>query len=361
MDYSILLTGVIRILGLTALVILSYSIVIRTFSKGWKKGAAVGVLLALGGILSMNDPVVIAPGVIFDGRTALLAIAYPYGGPVGTIVAALLMAAYRFWLGGVGLVPGLISIVLICAIGFGVALIPVRKLPIGLTRSVLTGLFASLSLVSISLLPHDIIATIVGFPLFAVVVANIANVVILSDFLEREKSRLRIMRALEHEAWVDPLTKLQNRRAFDRAALRAMNDNKSKAAHCSLVMIDIDHFKAINDRWGHDTGDMVLADVAAIIRRNVRITDVVVRYGGEEIVLLLTNTPQNIANELAERVRSEIELASFATDFESVSVTVSAGVASLNGQHTSMEALLKAADKALYRAKTSGRNRVEVA
>lgn len=75
MDYSILLTGVVRILGLTALVILSYSIVIRTFSKGWKKGAAVGVLLALGGILSMNDPVVIAPGVIFDGRTALLAIA----------------------------------------------------------------------------------------------------------------------------------------------------------------------------------------------------------------------------------------------------------------------------------------------
>ncbi len=182
MDYSILLTGVVRILGLTALVILSYSIVIRTFSKGWKKGAAVGVLLALGGILSMNDPVVIAPGVIFDGRTALLAIAYPYGGPVGTIVAALFMAGYRIWLGGVGVVPGLISIVLICAIGCGVALIPVRKLPIGFIRSVVTGMLASLSLVSISLLPRDIIATIVGFPLFAVVVANIVNVVILSDF-----------------------------------------------------------------------------------------------------------------------------------------------------------------------------------
>ncbi|WP_204272585.1 hypothetical protein, partial [Enterobacter hormaechei] len=82
--------------------------------------------------------------------------------------------------------------VLICAIGCGVALIPVRKLPIGFIRSVVTGMLASLSLVSISLLPRDIIATIVGFPLFAVVVANIVNVVILSDFLEREKSRLRI-------------------------------------------------------------------------------------------------------------------------------------------------------------------------
>jgi diguanylate cyclase len=361
MDYSTLLTGIIRTLGLTALVILSYSIVIRTYSKGWKKGAAVGALFALGGILSMNDPVIIAPGVFFDGRTALLAIVYPYGGIVGTIVAVVLMAGYRIWLGGAGLVPGLTSIITVAAISFAVTLIPARKIGIGVTRSVMTGLLASLSLVWITLLPHDIVATIIGFPLFAVVIANVVNVVIITDFLEREKSRLRIMRALEHEAWVDPLTKLHNRRAFDRAALRAMNDNRSKSTHCSLVMIDIDHFKAVNDRWGHDMGDVVLADVASIIRKNVRITDVVVRYGGEEIVLLLLNTPQIVANELAERVRSEIEHTDFSTDIESVNVTVSAGVASLGERYTSMEALLKAADRALYRAKSSGRNRVEVA
>ncbi|EJN02391.1 diguanylate cyclase [Phyllobacterium sp. YR531] len=361
MDLSILATGIVRILGVTALVILSYSIVIRNFPKGWKKGAAVGVLFAVGAILSMNDPVTIAPGVFFDGRTALLAIVYPYGGPIGTVIAAVLIAGYRIWLGGIGAVPGLASITLLCIISYAMTRIPVRKIPIGIGRSVLTGLAASISIVSVLLLPEQVVETIIGPPLIAIVVANILNVVIIVDFLEREKSRLRIIRALEHEASVDPLTKLQNRRAFDKAALRAMNDNRANSTHCSLIMIDIDHFKTINDRLGHYTGDTVLADVAAIIQKNVRLTDVVVRYGGEEILLLLTDTEQDVANELAERVRSEIENTDFLTGQESVHVTVSAGVASLGDKYASMEALLKAADKALYHAKLSGRNRVEVA
>ncbi|MEP7456306.1 diguanylate cyclase [Phyllobacterium sp. SB3] len=361
MDLSILATGIVRILGVTALVILSYSIVIRNFPKGWKKGAAVGVLFAVGAILSMNDPVTIAPGVFFDGRTALLAIVYPYGGPIGTIIAAFLIAGYRIWLGGIGALPAMVSVCMLCLVSYGLTRIPVRKLPIGSIRSVLTGLAASLSIVSVALLPDDVIATIIGPALIAIILANVINVVILVDFLEREKSRLRIIRALEHEASVDPLTKLQNRRAFDKAALRAMNDNRANSTHCSLIMIDIDHFKTINDRLGHYTGDTVLADVAAIIQKNVRLTDVVVRYGGEEILLLLTDTGQDAANELAERVRSEIESTDFLTGTESVNVTVSAGVASLGDKYATMEALLKAADKALYHAKLGGRNRVEVA
>ncbi|MEJ1120825.1 diguanylate cyclase [Phyllobacterium sp. CCNWLW109] len=361
MELSILATGIVRILGITALVILSYSMVIRNFPNGWKKSAAIGILFATGSILSMNDAVMPAPGVFFDGRTALLAIVYPYGGLIGTVIAALLIAAYRIWLGGVGVVPGLLSILMLCCVSYAAARVPVRKIPVGFGRSTLIGLAASLSIISVVLLPGEVVATIVGAPLIAVILANIANVVIIVNFLEREKSRLRIIRALEHEASVDPLTKLQNRRAFDKAALRAMNDNRARAAHCSLIMIDIDHFKTINDRLGHYTGDTVLADVAAIIQKNVRLGDVVVRYGGEEILLLLANTKQDAANALAERVRSEIENTDFVSGSESVNVTVSAGVASLGEKYASMEALLKAADKALYHAKLSGRNRVEVA
>ncbi len=101
--------------------------------------------------------------------------------------------------------------------------------------------------------------------------------------------------------------------------------------------------------------------VAAIIRKNVRSTDVVVRYGGEEIALLLVNTQQPVAQHLAERIRSEIEVTEFGVASQPIAVTISAGVASLDDGHRSIEALLQAADKALYAAKAHGRNRVEAA
>jgi diguanylate cyclase len=354
-----LLTGIIRTLGLTALVLLFYSMVIRRFPDGKRKGAAVGFLLAAAGILSMHDPISVAPGVFYDGRTALLAVAFTYGGALGVVVAASAMACYRIWLGGIGMVPGILSILIVSFVGFAFTFIPLRSLTNGVARSILLGLAASISLFTVLLLPENVRVQLLGFPIFAIVLGNIANVVIITTLLEREKARVRLMRALEHEAWVDPLTQLQNRRAFDRAALLAMNDSAARDTACSLIMIDIDHFKSINDRLGHDKGDRVLAMVAAIIRKNVRATDVVVRYGGEEIALLLANTRQPTAQALAERIRKEIESAEFGISGEPIAVTVSAGVASLDDRHPSIDALLRAADKALYSAKALGRNRVE--
>ena len=348
-------------LGLTALVVLGYSWVIRVFKQGVSKGAAVGILFAFGGIVSMNDPMRLAPGVIYDSRTALLSLAYPYGGPIGTLIAVIAMSACRLWIGGVGALAGVAGMFAAALIGYACALVPLRKLKPGLVRSVFVGIAGSLSLAAIALLPHETMISLIGAPLVLVIVANVAGVILVSEFLEREKARQRIMRALENEASVDPLTKLKNRRAFDQAALRAMNDNRSKSHHCSLVLIDIDRFKTINDQWGHDAGDRVLAGVAKIIRKNVRITDLVVRYGGEEIVLLLTNTPQSAAVGVAEKVRSQIENTQFESGEQNLAVTISAGVASLSEAHHDMNAVMKAADRALYRAKSNGRNRVETA
>lgn len=361
MDYGELLTGIIRTLGLTALVLLGYSVVIRRFPKGLLKGTAIGTLFAVAGIVSMHDPIVVAPGIFLDGRVSLLAIAYPYAGPIGAIVATIIMALYRLGLGGMGVIPGVITIVLASLVGYLFTFIPVRKLPVGATRSIVLGLAASVSLVSIFLLPGEIRTALLGFPICAIIIGNVVNVVVLIAFIEREKSRLRLLRTLEHEAWVDPLTQLQNRRAFDKAALIAMNDNRSRATACSLIMIDIDHFKMINDRLGHDAGDLVLAKVAAIIRKNVRASDIVVRYAGEEIALLLINTAQVTAFELAEKVRKQIAETEFGTGNETITVTVSAGVASLSERHVTIDAVMKAADKALYSAKSGGRNRVEAA
>ena len=361
MDLGDLSTGIIRMLGITALVVLGYSWVIRTFSRGISLGAAVGCLFGLGGLASMSDPISFAPGVFYDARTALLVLAYTYGGPIGTIIATATMVAYRLWIGGMGAMTGAASIVLSSLIGVAVAMIPLRRLKIGPLRSAFIGVVASGSFVTIVLLPPEIASAIIGPPLLALMVANLVSVMITSSFLEREKARQSVMRALEHEASVDPLTKLQNRRAFERASLRAMNDNKLKARKCALVLIDIDHFKGINDRWGHDMGDLVLADVAALIRGNVRKSDLVVRYGGEEIALLMPNTPLTVATDFAERIRNLIAEAEHELGGHKVQVTVSAGVAVLGVRMNDMSEVVKAADKALYRAKSTGRNRVEVA
>jgi len=361
MEPAELAIGVIRILGITALVVLSYSWVLRTFPKGTAKGAAVGLLFGLGGIASMSDPISFAPGVFYDARTALLVLSYSYGGPIGTLIATGLMLIYRLWLGGMGAISGSTSILLTSFIGFACAMIPGRGWKSWPLRSAAIGLAASASFVTLTMLPSDVTALIIGIPLFTLIIANISSVMVLSNFLEREKVRQRLMRVLEHEASVDPLTKLQNRRAFDKAALRAMNDNKLKSIKSAIILIDIDHFKDVNDLWGHEMGDMVLAEVAAIIRRGVRKTDVVVRYGGEEIALLLPNTPLTIAVDYAERIRSQIASAEHRMGNDCISVTVSAGVAVLGVRMYDIDAVMKAADKALYRAKSGGRNRVETA
>lgn len=361
MDLSELSIGVVRMLGVVALVVLSYSWVIRQFPTGIAKGAAVGVLFGIGGIASMNDPILFAPGVFYDARTALLVLCYTYGGPIGTIIATAMMVACRLWIGGLGAVTGSISIVLSGLIGLVCALIPIRRFKVGPLRSAFLGLAASGSFVTLALLPHEIASLIIGAPLLALTIGNVVSVMIISSFLEREKRRQRLMRALEHEASVDPLTKLQNRRTFERAALRAMNDNRMNARKCALILIDIDHFKAINDRWGHEMGDLVLSGVAAMIRDNVRKSDVVVRYGGEEIALLMPNTALDVAADLAERIRNLIAETDHRLGSDSVRVTVSAGVAVLGVRVHDMHAVMKAADNALYRAKSSGRNRVEIA
>jgi diguanylate cyclase (GGDEF)-like protein len=127
-----------------------------------------------------------------------------------------------------------------------------------------------------------------------------------------------------------------------------------------LVLLDLDHFKQVNDRLGHLAGDQVLRNAASIIVRGSRAEDIVARYGGEEFVHVARDVPSAMALGIAERTR--IAVAQSTTDIGgiSISVTVSAGVASLSccGAHRDREALIRLADERLYRAKLEGRNRV---
>jgi diguanylate cyclase (GGDEF)-like protein len=170
---------------------------------------------------------------------------------------------------------------------------------------------------------------------------------------------------LEHESITDPLTGIYNRRYLDR---RLMEESLRVARYkqpFSIFLLDLDHFKKINDAYGHPIGDLVLKKLAKVIIGTVREVDVVIRYGGEEIVVILPNTAMANAVELAERLRQNIEETTMIEPDQSenrpaIKITVSIGVAGYqpsDGWDNSRR-LVERADKALYRAKSQGRNQV---
>lgn len=165
-------------------------------------------------------------------------------------------------------------------------------------------------------------------------------------------------RDVEAMATTDGLTGLVNHRRFKELLAEAMARATRFDRSVSVVMVDADHFKSVNDTWGHPVGDMVLVRIAKILEEEARRTDVVARYGGEEFVLVLDETDEEGAVQVAERIRERIAAATIHGDFGRVSVTASLGVCTWPQRAATMAELLERADQALYEAKRSGRNRV---
>ncbi|WP_396587100.1 diguanylate cyclase [Bermanella sp. R86510] len=172
----------------------------------------------------------------------------------------------------------------------------------------------------------------------------------------REKERLNL---LEKWATTDPLTGLYNRRYFFEQANREIERSTRNQSPVTFVIMDIDHFKKVNDQYGHLLGDDVLEILAALFKESLRKVDICCRFGGEEFVLCLPDTDQDTAFEVAERVRKQAKKLSFETDKETIHITISMGIASYK-QDDSLETLLKRADEALYLAKDSGRDQTQI-
>lgn len=167
----------------------------------------------------------------------------------------------------------------------------------------------------------------------------------------------KALETIEKLAVTDELTEVYNRR-------RLLEILKEQKAYCdrgnktfSICILDLDHFKRVNDTYGHEAGDIVLKTVAGTIRQNIRDFDTIARYGGEEFMLVLCGTTQNEALAFAERVREIVESSSFENNGD-IRITISIGVAEYLPRE-SFQTTINRADKALYRAKEKGRNRVE--
>ena len=176
----------------------------------------------------------------------------------------------------------------------------------------------------------------------------------LSSLLNPLHNGLMYYQAIAH-SMIDPLTGVKNRSTFDSSINREISLAQRHGNPFALIVLDIDHFKGINDQYGHLFGDCVLRDVAQTITKQVRDSDMVFRYGGEEFVILLSNTCEQGAQQLAERIRKAIAGQTCSYNGNSTRITASQGVACLYEDDQAAD-LFSRADKALYSAKENGRN-----
>lgn len=192
------------------------------------------------------------------------------------------------------------------------------------------------------------------------------RVVQLQAELARQAENLRLMneqlaaanRQLFNFAHIDALTGLPNRRYIVGRLEQEWAAYSRRQDPLSLILLDIDHFKQINDAHGHHTGDLVLERIADILRHEVRAADTVARFGGEEFLIITPGSPLAGARQVAERIRTTIEREASSIDGLCLNVTASFGIAGATPETKNYESLLQRADVALYQAKGDGRNRV---
>ncbi|TWI58707.1 diguanylate cyclase (GGDEF)-like protein [Pseudomonas duriflava] len=190
--------------------------------------------------------------------------------------------------------------------------------------------------------------------LFVALMVTTAVLILVSLVLRRFQRRIEAL------AMQDTLTELPNRRGFGLLAEQALHESRRQQSPLSVAVLDIDHFKLLNDTFGHQTGDTVLRGFARMLRENLRQSDLLCRWGGEEFLILLKDTPADKALILAEKLRDKAAKLQFSHDDVSIQITVSIGVAQLR-PNENLEQLIGRGDRALYSAKQRGRNRIVLA
>ncbi|WP_176084102.1 diguanylate cyclase [Martelella sp. HB161492] len=342
--------------GIAALVILIYRVIRRSTMPIFWTGPAIGLVFAVAALIVMIDPVALAPGVMVDLRNVMVALAALFGGVSAAAICAMATIIYRIYLGGAGTASGIVGIVLSALIGLAYARISGRRRDLkGLS---LLGILLSFSMFSLLFLPKAVILPFLREAGLAMVLRNFLGTVLIGYALASEDRLEQEFADFKREASLDPLTRLHNRRYLEAIAAKWRDDPSLAGERFAVILFDIDHFKRLNDTHGHAAGDLVLSRIASIIDTRMRRSDFVVRYGGEEIAVVMPATSSDQAQRVAENIRERICEEPIMLDSGLVSVAASAGVAGSGDGHETIYDVLKRADRALYEAKGAGRNRV---
>lgn len=194
----------------------------------------------------------------------------------------------------------------------------------------------------------------------AVIYASLRTKTLQDELRHKNRQMEELLAKVEFMAVTDPLTELFNRRRFETIFKKELRERKRYKQDIACMMIDVDHFKRINDLYGHEAGDSVLKDIAQILRRSMREVDTVARWGGEEFILVMPQTNRDRALEPATRVLHAVSERRF-EQVPDERITISIGIACARGETDTVERIIGAADRALYEAKRKGRNRIELA
>lgn len=298
----------------------------------------------------------ITPDILFDFRCIAIILAAIYGGFLPALVSGLIIAAFRLFY--IGIDPVSIfsaAIILITSVACG--LITKSRIQF-LTKWVYMYLFyCTIKTFEFSQLLGS--KSALGNTLVYIWVGNFVIVFLIYNLAKNYDTFVFLYKKYKLEALTDSLTGLSNVRFFNDKLTSNIEDAKIKHESLSLILFDIDHFKSVNDTYGHPAGDAILKELGSLIQSLSRKSDIISRIGGEEFTILLPHCNKALASYIAERIRAEIEQHNFILpDGSIIHITVSVGLAAYSDSTNSPEKIFNAVDKALYTAKFSGRNRI---
>lgn len=323
-----------------------------------KSKIALGLLGGISGIILINFTIVIPPENVFiDMRNISILMSSIYGGPLSTIITGSMLAAFRWVHGGMTWSSG-IAVISICIISAIAAIL--SKLNVDREKQWLIMFFTAVSITSVSLAiiidNKGILASIIIIN-FITCIISYSFVFILTKQLERN---YHLIKGLKKESSHDFLTGLINVRAFDKVYNETIEEvRRDEEGQLAILMLDIDHFKLVNDTYGHSVGDIVLAEVGRVILESVRSTDVVARVGGEEFCVILKKSSVPLTADISERIRVAVEKNKFPiSETETINITISIGASIYPEMTEEIDMIKELSDRNLYRAKDAGRNRV---
>ena len=327
-----------------------------TLSLSYKNKIFFGLTQGILGIILMLFTIQVSPKVIMDFRHIAILIAALYGGGFSAIIAGFTIAIFRIIYFGVSSASITAALgMLIVAITVGLLLM----LKLNMLKKWIYMNFVSSLIITITflLIIKDKIAlrhTLIYFWIGSFVIGSLAYYI--ADYMN---TSIKLLDRLEQESTIDFLTGLNNVRQFDNALNESFINVKNRNERLSILIIDIDFFKKVNDTYGHLAGDSVLHQLGIILSTSCRNFDIVSRIGGEEFSVILPDCPNQQALEVAERLRIAVEIHEFILkDENKINITISIGAATYPDNVKDLDMLIHEADNALYSTKRSGRNKV---
>lgn len=337
----------VNTVGAMAVCTILYGMLQRRIQSAILRRVGVGLVLGCGGILTMAQPIILSPGFQADSRGAFVGMAAAFGGPIAGVIAVALTVTARVVIGGSGVVAG---VIVIAATAAGAL---VWRYNVGDIRKRTWREWLSISFLCISpsaLALFAVARNMWPTSIFLSAVIGL-SVWIFGKMLETEQRRGQRERELTKEATTDCLTGLPNRRSLERYVQQL---EREKATDVLFMLIDVDHFKRINDEHGHSVGDAVLQGIGSAIRSTIRETDFAARVGGEEFAIIVRTNSSDAGRLVAERFRKALRV-SYGHGQET---RISVGGFFFEEDAFNYTKAYQRADEALYGSKLMGRDRV---